>query len=237
MGNSNLYTSNVGISALGNQKMRKEEEKTTNEIFDTASSVLKGGKKILDLGCGDGHFPQYIQGKFKEIHGAEIAEEAAHIAQRRSMFLCLCLMDINESLPYKDSAFDAVVCLDVIEHLFDPVSVLKEIYRLLQPEGQLVLTTPNIRYFRNLHKLIFKGEFPHTSSDTFVWGGGHLHYFTRKDLEVLLKKAGFRKVIFHINQGQFRRSKKRKLIRLLISEKTFGEWFCGSITTSAYKES
>ena len=211
------------------------KEKTTNEIFDCASSVLKEGEKILDVGCGDGHFSQYIQGKFKEIHGAEIAEEAAHIAQRRSMFVSL--LDINESLPYKDKTFSAVSCLDVIEHLFDPVSVLKEICRVLRPNGQLVLTTPNIRYFRNLYKLICRGVFPHTSSDTFIWGGGHLHYFTRKDLSVLLKMAGFKKIDFYINQGQFRRSKKRNLIRFLIGEKCFGEWFCGSITVSAHKES
>lgn len=210
------------------------KEKTINEIFDTASSVLKEGDRILDLGCGDGHFSLYIHEKFKEIYGAEIAGEAVHIAQRRGIFLSL--VDINELLPYKDDVFDAVSCLDVIEHLFDPVSVLKEIYRILQPNGQLVLTTPNLRYFRNLHKLIFKGEFPHTSSDTFVWGGGHLHYFTRKDLSALLKMVGFKKIDFHINQEQFLRSKKRKIMRLLIGEKTFGEWFCGSITISAYKE-
>ena len=221
------------------QRIRESKDETRdpppNEIYDTASSVLEGGEKILDLGCGAGRFSLYIRGKFKEIHGVEIAEERLRIARGQEMFLSVA--NINESLPYKDNMFNAVSCLDVIEHLIDPGSVLKEIYRVLRPNGQLVLTTPNFRYFRNIDRLVFKGAFPHTSSDTFVcvWGEGHLHYFTRKDLAGLLKNAGFEKIVFHINQDQFHKSKKRKLIRLLTGEKVFGEWFCNSITVSVYK--
>jgi hypothetical protein len=83
--------------------------------------------------------------------------------------------------------------------------------------------------------LIFKGTFPHTSSDAFVWGGGHLHYFTRKDIGSLLKNVGFQRIKFSINQNQFLSSKKRNLIYSLVGEKMFGEWFCGSITVEARK--
>jgi methionine biosynthesis protein MetW len=209
-------------------------EEIPSEIFDTASSVLKEGNRILDVGCGDGHFALHIKDRFVEIYGAEIAKEAALVAQRQNVFTSV--MDLNLSLSYKDNIFDAVTCLDVIEHLLDPGSLIAEIYRVLRPDGQSVLTTPNIRYFRNLNKLIFKGTFPHTSPDTFVWGGGHLHYFTRKDINNLLINAGFKRIEFSINQGQFLLSKKRKIIHFLTGEKTFGEWFCGSITISSYKE-
>ncbi len=206
-----------------------------NEIFVTASAALQGGDRILDIGCGDGTFSLYIKDKFRKIYGVEIAKEAAHFAQRQGMFPSV--MDVNMSLPYKDNTFDAVTCLEVIEHLLNPCCLLSEMYRVLRPDGELVLTTPNIRNFRNLYQLIFNGIFPHTSSDTFVWGGGHLHYFTRKDIGILLRNAGFQRIKFSINQDQFLLSKKRNLTRFLIGEKTFGEWFCGSITVSAYKES
>jgi len=209
--------------------------KPPNEIFETASSALRGGKKVLDVGCGDGYFALYVKEKFGRTYGAEIAQEAAHVAQKQGLFTTV--MDLNSSLSYKDNTFDTVTCLDVIEHLLDPVSLLTEIYRVLMPDGQLVLTTPNIRYLRNLYKLIFKGKFPHTTPDTFVWGGGHLHFFTRKDIYGLLAEVGFKRIEFFINRDQFLLSRKRKLIRLLIGERIFAEWFNGSITLSAYKES
>ena len=209
-------------------------EKEPNEIFETASSALTGGNRILDVGCGDGSFSQYSKEKFRRLYGTEISEEAAHIAQKQGVLTTIT--DLNSSLSYKDNTFDAVTCLDVIEHLPDPRLLLAEIYRVLRPDGQLVATTPNIRYFRNLYRLIFKGTFPHTSADTFVWGGGHLHYFTRRDLNTLLNKVGFKKITFSINRNQFRLSKKRRLVRSLIGKRTFGEWVCGSITVSAYKE-
>ena len=167
-------------------------EKEPNEIFETASSALTGGNRILDVGCGDGSFSQYSKEKFRRLYGTEISEEAAHIAQKQGVLTTIT--DLNSSLSYKDNTFDAVTCLDVIEHLPDPRLLLAEIYRVLRPDGQLVATTPNIRYFRNLYRLIFKGTFPHTSADTFVWGGGHLHYFTRRDLNTLLNKVGFKKI-------------------------------------------
>ena len=209
-------------------------EKEPNEIFETASSALTGGNRILDVGCGDGSFSQYSKEKFRRLYGTEISEEAAHIAQKQGVLTTIT--DLNSSLSYKDNTFDAVTCLDVIEHLPDPRLLLAEIYRVLRPDGQLVATTPNIRYFRNLYRLIFKGTFPHTSADTSVWGGGHLHYFTRRDLNTLLNKVGFKKITFSINRNQFRLSKKRRLVRSLIGKRTFGEWVCGSITVSAYKE-
>jgi hypothetical protein len=99
----------------------------------------------------------------------------------------------------------------------------------------LVLSTPNIRYFKNVRKLLLTGRFPHTTTDTFVWGGGHLHYFTRKDLALLLREAGFQKTKFHMNEEQFRRSWKRRFARGILGNSLFGEWFCGHIIVEATK--
>jgi 2-polyprenyl-3-methyl-5-hydroxy-6-metoxy-1,4-benzoquinol methylase len=139
-------------------------------------------------------------------------------------------------LPYNDESFDIITCIEVVEHVIDPQNLLKELYRVLGTKGYLVLTTPNIRYLRNLRTLLFNGTFPHTTTDSFVWGGGHLHYFTRKDLASLLQSAGFTQIEFLINPNQFTRSFKRLLIRKLIGETNFGEWICGGIIAKAYRE-
>jgi len=58
-----------------------------------------------------------------------------------------------------------------------------------------VISAPNIRYWGHLFSLIIKGRFPKTSNDTEHWDGGHLRYFTFKDIEELLKEYGFRIVM------------------------------------------
>lgn len=52
----------------------------------------------------------------------------------------------SQNLPFPDSFFDAIVCVEVIEHLFDPIHALAEMNRGLKPNGILILSTPNIGF-------------------------------------------------------------------------------------------
>lgn len=206
-----------------------------NEIFESVEAILKGGKTCLDAGCGNGAAIEILKPKFDEVCGCDISKTALEVAKIKGV-LATCV-DLNSKLlPYQDDSFDSVTCLEVIEHVLDPVSLLKDFWRVLKFQGQLILTTPNIRYFRNLATLILKGKFPHTTIDSFIWGGGHLHYFTRNDLEFLLQSADFKKIKFHINHEQFLRSWKRRAIHGLTGESFFGEWFCGGIIVEAFKK-
>lgn len=205
-----------------------------NEIYETVDRLLKHGERLLDIGCGNGCLMDIATVKFNEVYGCDISKTALQEANKRGI-QTVCV-DLNEVLlPYKSESFDTVTCIEVIEHVLDPMHLLGEINRILQHRGQLILSTPNIRYFRNLNNLILKGVFPHTTKDTFVWGGGHLHYFTIKDLSFLLQKAGFDRVTYHVNQEQFRRSWKRRFIVRLVGKSTFREWFCGGILVEARK--
>lgn len=205
-----------------------------NEIIEEVDCLLKHGERLLDIGCGDGNLIDIAEKKFVDVYGCDISQTALkEVNKRRILTVC---GDLNEDLlPYKSESFDTVTCIEVIEHVLDPIHLLGQINRVLRHSGQLILSTPNIRYFRNLNNLLFKGVFPHTSADSFVWGGGHLHYFTIKDLDFLLQKAGFHSVTYHVNQEQFRRSWKRRLIVRLVGKSTFREWFCGGILVEAYK--
>jgi len=173
--------------------------------------------------------------RFKQVCGCDLAEQALREARCKGV-TSVCA-DLNAgTLPYKNGSFDCVTCLEVIEHVIDPLGLLKEANRVLRPSGQLVITTPNIRYFRCILKLMLDGRFPHTTTDTFLWGGGHLHYFTRKDLASLLGAAGFVRWRFVLNEEQFARSWKRQVLARIIGRAQFGEWVCGGITASAVRE-
>jgi methionine biosynthesis protein MetW len=202
------------------------------ETIDFALN-LSGGRH-LDVGCGNGNLIDITQQKIADIYGCDISKSAVEAAKiKGTMAICA---DVNFGyLPYRDESFGRITCIEVIEHILDPQHLLKEFYRILNVQGELLVTTPNIRYFRHISTLFFKGTFPRTTTDSHVWGGGHLHYFTRKDLTYLLQKAGFKRIKFLVNHKQFTKSKKRKLAKALMGESIFSEWFCNGIIVKAIK--
>jgi len=174
-----------------NKALNEEPRIDKGSRVDIALKLLDKGDKLLDIGCGDGTLGYFAKRNYKEVYGLDISESALKIAEKREMVTKK--VNVNEErLPFEDTYFDAVVCLDVIEHVFEPRDLVKEIYRILKRGGSLVLSTPNIRYWHHLFIFVIKGRFPKTSNDTEHYDGGHLHYFTFKDCEELLKSYGFK---------------------------------------------
>ena len=96
----------------------------------------------------------------------------------------------EEPLPFPDAAFDAITCLDLIEHVFEPRVLVAEIARVLAPGGSLYIAFPNMRYALRIKEII-RGRFPKTSGDIeYAYDGGHLHYYTPDDVRSLLKERG-----------------------------------------------
>jgi 2-polyprenyl-3-methyl-5-hydroxy-6-metoxy-1,4-benzoquinol methylase len=102
----------------------------------------KSNGKLLDLGCATGiflkgmdHSPQW------ELYGLEINEYAAAIA-KRNVSANIFHGSLDDAC-YPTSYFDAITLWDVLEHVHDPFSMLKEIQRILKPTGIFVLRVPN----------------------------------------------------------------------------------------------
>lgn len=203
------------------------------EIFELTSGALPPVDRLLDVGCGSGRVIALARTRCRAVHGCDVALAAARAGCAHGGHgICA---DLNEGLPYRDDSFDAVTCLEVIEHVLDPARLLAEARRVLRRGGTLLLSTPNIRYVRHVARLVVWGQFPHTSQDDFVWGGGHLHYFTRGDLGRLLGAAGFTRVEFVVNPAQFGRSWKRRWLARFVGRDRFGEWLCAGIFVRATK--
>ncbi|MFX0135401.1 MAG: class I SAM-dependent methyltransferase [Candidatus Hodarchaeota archaeon] len=161
---------------------------------DIASKLVNGGERILDIGCGNGILLTLVKSKYRELYGIDISNYALSIAKKHGVKTFK--IDLNkEKLPFKDNFFDMVVCLDVIEHIFDPYYLLAEIHRVLKLKGELIISTPNIRFLKHLYSLLIKGRFPKTSNDFELYDGGHIHYFTFKDMKNILEKTGFKILI------------------------------------------
>lgn len=156
-------------------------------------------ERILDVGCGDGNFSVLLKEacKAKEVYGIEISEKGADLARKNGV-KCYQLDVDEEDFLFEDNYFDAVVALELIEHLFDPDHFLDEVYRVLKPEGIFVLSTPNLASIHNRIALLF-GYQPFSVMVSlnnsvghlgFSAGGAapdHIRFFTLRSLKELLK--------------------------------------------------
>lgn len=135
-------------------------------------------KDILDIGCSFGWFEKMVlQAKCKSIIGIEPSKELFYSA-RIEVPKARYLEGSALNLPLPDSSFNMVVMFDVIEHLpkQSETRALQEIYRVLMPKGEIVISTP---YSYWLSKLMDP-----------AWYFGHRHY---KEIQLvkLLSKVGF----------------------------------------------
>jgi ubiquinone/menaquinone biosynthesis C-methylase UbiE len=191
--------------------LRKIFKKFDISRENLAISFLEKGERLLDIGCGEGRLLAKAKDNYKELYGIDIVE--ARIEQAKKFFqendlkdrVYLSIKDVNEGLPFEDEFFDTVTMIAVLEHLFDPFFIIKEINRVLKRRGLLILETPNIAYIKQRIKLLF-GKLPITSSpynwSEIGWDGGHLHYFTKETLCRLLKESDF-KIIKISGSGLF----------------------------------
>jgi len=191
------------------KKELEEPEIEKGSRVDVALKLIEKGDRLLDIGCGDGTLGYFAMRSYKEVWGIDISDNALKIAKKRGLKTQKVNLN-DENLLFEDNYFDAVTCLDVIEHVFEPIVLINEIHRVLKMNGLLVISTPNIRYWRHLFDLVVKGKFPKTSNSTEHYDGGHLHYFTYSDIEKLLKTKGFYVVV---KEGVF----GRKILKEFLS--------------------
>lgn len=149
------------------------------------------GRRVLDVGCGNGLLLERLADAYRVRVGVDISRPRSlgHLTRQGIRFHRLDLE--SQRLPYPAGYFDLVIALDVIEHVFDPLKFLSGIHRALAPGGRLVLSTPNVRFAAQLLRIALRGRGPSTSTESFGYDGGHLHYFTTADLVALARTAGF----------------------------------------------
>jgi SAM-dependent methyltransferase len=128
-------------------------------------------RRILDVGCGTGDFGRHRPSHDIEIHGVDVDAGAVERAKDAEIAVCV---DLESSpLPYSDASFDAVLARDILEHLRDPGRLVREIHRVLRPNGRLFASVVVAKPRR-------------------VWADyTHVRGFTRQSARLLLEDAGF----------------------------------------------
>ena len=149
---------------------------------------------LLEVGCGSGAFAARFKerkaaaGSPVEIWGVEMDNGAARQAsQVLDRVLHGDVATVGDQLPPEH--FDCVILNDVIEHVTEPAALLQSLRPLLKPDGHLVASIPNVRYFFNVVDLAVHGRWEY--ADEGILDRTHLRFFTRSSMMTLLTENGF----------------------------------------------
>lgn len=150
--------------------------------------VPREASRILDIGCGEGALGRaLIERGASEVVGIE-ADPATAEAARKSLSRVFRGDVETLELPFTDGYFDCIVLADVLEHLRDPLALLKKAKRHLADSGTVVASIPNVRFLGVLDGLA-EGRWEYR--DFGILDRTHLRFFTRKEMEILFRDAGF----------------------------------------------
>ena len=167
------------VKSLDYLKEKKQKYKDAKRILKIIERYQKPGK-ILDLGCFVGFFLKQAERNGWDVYGIEPSKWAVSIANK------LGLKNVKQgtldSVKLEDNFLDAVVMIEVIEHLDEPMDVLNKINKKLKLGGTLTIVTPK---FDSIYSKLLKNNW-------WFIENVHLYYFTEKTISKILKKAGFK---------------------------------------------
>lgn len=153
----------------------------------------KGPVKLLDIGCYDGYIGMRLKQKIGSkcnVYGIDVASNSIKLAQKNGTKAKV--NDVTKGIKYKTDTFDYVFAGEVIEHLYDTDFFMREIKRVLKPNGTLILTTPNtLSLGRRLNYLIGNGVFLEVSFSIPKNAAGHIRYFTFATLRTFVSMHNF----------------------------------------------
>jgi SAM-dependent methyltransferase len=137
----------------------------------------------LDIGAGDGSFLEKLMSLgFEEVVGVE--PSAAPISAARENIRQMIRHDVFRASDFTPARFELITCFQVLEHIPEPLDLIKDIYSLLKPGGHFITVTHNLEA---LSARLLGPKSP-------IFDIEHLQLFSQKTLETLLVRAGFTNV-------------------------------------------
>lgn len=147
---------------------------------------IKPCKKLLDVGCGEEYYLlKNLRNKVELLYGVDSdveskVDENIHLKKEY----------LIDKLPYPSNFFNVVIMAAILEHFEYPNEILRETYRLLKEDGELILTTPEpgaekiLGILRKLRLSELEEE-------------SHKYYFTKSDLQKILSEIGYKNICIH----------------------------------------
>jgi 2-polyprenyl-3-methyl-5-hydroxy-6-metoxy-1,4-benzoquinol methylase len=154
---------------------------------------------VLELGCASGYMSRaLVERRGCRVTGVERDADAAESARKACSRVIVADVETPDwSAELGGERFDVAVCADVLEHLRDPVALLRRLREHLAPAGYVVASIPNVAHAAVLAELL-QGRFPYRPIG--LLDETHLRFFTRESVFECFERAGF--VVAHLERVQ-----------------------------------
>lgn len=178
---ASYFKGDQSVHGYGNYEGEYESHYQTFQARIRETEKLLGGRgRVLDVGCALGHFGKVAKDRGWDVFVTDVSDFAV---QKSSLEYGLKgFVSSPDKLPVRAGHFDCVTLFDVIEHVSQPIELLKNLRAAIHKNGLLHLTTPNKNSLSGRlmgrHWFHFKPE-------------EHLIYFDPKTISIALEKAGF----------------------------------------------
>jgi 2-polyprenyl-3-methyl-5-hydroxy-6-metoxy-1,4-benzoquinol methylase len=170
------------------------------KILDLLESTA--AKRILDLGCGNGHLASVLSKQGYSVCGCDADTKGIAIAKNNYGNLAdFQVLDVGDEPPdnYLNDKFDAIVSTEVVEHLFLPRKLYQFAHKALKKDGILIVSTPYHGYIKNVLISLLNHWDSHHQPTRDGW---HIKFWSRNTLNELADDCGFQEKQF-IGTGRF----------------------------------
>ncbi len=144
--------------------------------------------KVLEAGCGLGHWVFWISEQGYKTIGIDISKKAIILAKKyakkNKIDTCSFLNADVRSIPFRDNYFDYIFSFGVVEHFKNPTTLISEFHRVLKPGGKVFISVPNFYSLHTLKRPIIKM--------LGLWRVGYERSFTQSGLKNLVKFSNFK---------------------------------------------
>lgn len=158
--------------------------------FDLISEWIEPNSRILDLGCGDGSLLKLLNSK-RNVTGYGVDSSIDKTIKSIDNKINIINSNINDNLEFfKTKSFDYVVLAQSLQVVENPISLIKEMLRV---GNEVIISFPNMGYWRSRLYLLLKGEMPVTDELPYSWHSTpNIHLCTIKDFKKMCTDNNFK---------------------------------------------
>lgn len=160
---------------------------TRTEVIKVIDADADDEISVLEVGCGLGDTLAAIQYQYPKakVQGIELEQRIADLGSKKMNIKCANIENYQFS---PEDKFDYIIFADVLEHLFDPYTLLRKIRRQLNDKGCIIASIPNLMNAEVIYDLLI-GNF--TYKDAGILDRTHIRFFTKNEIFRMFANEGY----------------------------------------------